>query len=88
MPTHKFTQIVVIYAVTTVVWWIVAPNSPHYDGIVRLLGAGLAFLLVGLFLSHIPAAIVRIIRGSWPAWQVWLSVPFIALFMYFSYVGS
>ena len=86
----KWGQVALIYISIVVIWGIINPASKSFSliAIGELLGAGLGFLAMGLFVSHVPAIIVRAVTGRWPSWQVWLSIPFVALFMFFAYHGT
>lgn len=90
MLQNKWFQVLVIYCAATIIWAFVDPAGQRYGAIRigELIGAGITFLLVGLFIAHIPATIFRFARGTWPNWQIWLAAPFSAIFMYFAYVGS
>ena len=83
-------QVLIIFLASIVIWAAIDPSNRNFDAvrIGELIGAGFAFLVFGLLAAHIPATIVRFTRGSWPNWQIWLSVPFVAVFMYFAYIGS
>lgn len=90
MPQNKWMQVLIIFVVSTIIWGAIEPNTRHFDAvrIAELIGAGLASLIFGLLVAHIPATIVRFSSGSWPDWQIWLAAPFVALMMFFAYVGS
>lgn len=62
------------------------PQGVNYGA--YLVGATITVFAMGMLLAHIPAVISRLFSGKWPDWQIWLSVPAIALVLYFINVGQ
>lgn len=89
MLKNKWVQAFIIFWMTTVIWMIVDPSLGQVNAtrFAEWIGAGFTLTLIGVFFASIPACIYRIVKGFWPHWTVVLSVPFIAIAGFLSFIG-
>lgn len=84
MLQDKVFQVSIVIVCALVIWSLINPVD---NTVPATVGNVAAFLIFGFLASTFISAIYRVVKGTWPKWQVWISVPFIGIFMYLAYVG-
>lgn len=90
MLQNKWIQTIVIFLLISFIWGLTTLDIRLIDAVnlAEFFGENLGFLLIGLIISNLLAAIVRLKGGKWPRWQVWGSLPFIAILMVLNLIAS
>ncbi|MCP1728443.1 hypothetical protein J2T60_002443 [Natronospira proteinivora] len=86
---RKLSQVVVLFFASMAVWFLIGPDynqaAPVY--LASVFGATLGFVITGLVIVTLPAAVSRYKNGFWPDWHIWAAVPIIVIHMYLAYTG-